>query len=386
MNENQKIPCPKCGEMMNATARYCMKCGTINPNLETNRVLTKSIQKSINDYKTGKSPLLNESNSNIGIANNTGNRKFAFYVTYLLYLFCVIVIGLATYLTGINTLDLLIISSYPMTVILLSIAFLYIYGIELVFMKCNKPWWAGLVPIYNLMVLGDIAFHNKYIGLLSFVPIIGQLFLLVVLYQIGVKFKYNGLLTALLSVVYIPIIGYGDHLYEGKTFVSTSDNKSLEKDYRYKKIFFGTLILLLLGGVALFIMGNMGKVRKANRAINGTYYVLASSKIAKQVSEAAENSTFQCFGAEYNPNAGVYYVVYGDVGDKIHLPLYMMREAISGYAKIDNDKNPREISISLTDGIYGFRETLESEIDADTVREYTSLEDVPTNQVCEIGP
>ena len=97
MNENQKIPCPKCGELMNATARYCMKCGTINPNLETNRVLTKSIQKSINDYKSGKSPLLNEGNSNIGIANNTGNRKFAFYVTYLLYLFCIIVTGLVTY-------------------------------------------------------------------------------------------------------------------------------------------------------------------------------------------------------------------------------------------------------------------------------------------------
>lgn len=385
MNENQKIPCPKCGELMNATARYCMRCGTINPNLESNRVLTKSIQKSINDYKAGKTDLLPGQKSNIGIANNTGNRKFAFYVTYLLYLLFIIVTGLSTYLTGINTFDLLIISSYPMIVIFLSIIFLYIYGIELVFMKCNKPWWGGLVPIYNLMVLGDIAFHNKYIGLLGLVPVIGQLFILVVFYQIGVKFKYNGILTALLSVIYIPIIGYGDHLYEGMTFVSTGDSKSLEKDYRYKKVFFGTLVLLLICGVVLFVMGNMGKVRKANRAINGTYYVLTSSKMTKQVGEAAENNQLRCSGVEYNPNSGIYYVNYLDVGEKVHLPLYMMRDVISGYVKIDNNKSPRELSISLTDGTYGFAETLESEISIDTVTEYTSLEGIPTNLICEIG-
>ena len=63
----------------------------------------------------------------------------------------------------------------------------------------------------------------------------------------------------------------------------------------------------------------------------------------------------------------------------------MMRDVISGYAKIDNDKNPREISVSLTDGTYGFKETLESEIGIDTVGEYTTLEGVPTNLVCEIG-
>ena len=54
-------------------------------------------------------------------------------------------------------------------------------------------------------------------------------------------------------------------------------------------------------------------------------------------------------------------------------------------AKIDNDKNPMEISVSLTDGTYGFKETLESEIGIDTVGEYTTLEGVPTNLVCEIG-
>lgn len=387
MNENvvEKIPCPKCGELMPKTARYCLRCGTINPELETNRILKKSIQKSINDYKAGRTELINEGKGQVSIASNTGNRKLAFNVTYLLYLFLIIVTGAITYLSGINTFDLLIISSYPMTVVLLSIMFLYIYGIELVFIKCNKPWWGGLVPIYNIMVLGDIAFHNKYIGLLCFVPVIGQIFLLVVLYRIGTKFKYNGLLTALLSIIYIPIIGYGDHLYEGQVFVSTDDDKSLERDYRRKKTFFGTLILLIIVGSVLFVMGNMGKIRKANRVVNGTYYVFASSKMLKQVQEAVDNGNIKCSGVTYSPDGGVYYINYIDVGEKVHLPLYLMRESIAGYVKIDNSKSPREYSVSLSDNTYGFPETVESEISVDTVEEYTELGAIPRNQICEIS-
>ena len=214
MNE-ERIPCPKCGQPMQKSARYCIHCGTINAAYETNKKVVSAINKSIADYNTGKMPLIKEKNKGAAIANNTGNRKLAFILTYLLYLLMIIMTGIATYLTGVNTFDILIMSSYPMTIILISVMFLYIYSIELIFMKCNKPWCDGLVPIYNLIVLGDITFHKKYIGLLSFVPIIGQIFLLVMLYKLGEKFKYSGLLTMLFSILFIPIIGYSDHLYEG---------------------------------------------------------------------------------------------------------------------------------------------------------------------------
>lgn len=383
MNQ-EKIICPKCGREIKSDARFCIYCGTIIVANETNEKVARIVQKSIDDYHTGKVPLVEQTSGPTAIASNTGNRSFAFYVTYFLYLCLIIITGVIAYLTGVTSFDILLISSYPMTIIALSICFLYLYSIELIFMKCNKPWWGGLVPVYNLMILGDIAFHKKYIGLLCLVPVVGLLFLLVILYKIGEKFKYNGFLTALLSIVFVPIIGFSDHLYEGKVYVTSGDNKSLEKDYRRKKIFFTTLILLLICGCVLFVMGNMGKVRKTNKAINGAYYVMASKKTIKKVQEAVEANTITCDNINYNSNSGVYYIEYPDLGDSIYLPLYITRDSISAYVKIDNNKNPREYYISMTDGKYGFPETLGSEVSTKTVLEYTKLKVLPDKQICQI--
>lgn len=386
MNEekSRRIPCPKCGELMSVDARCCTHCGTLNPDFINNQTLYDNVQKSIKDYKAGKTPLLKERQGQAHEANNTGNRNFAFYVTYFLYLLMIAVTAFAAFSTGINSFDILIISSYPMTLVMLSILFLYIYSIELMFMKCNKPWWAGLVPIYNIMVLGDIAFHNKYIGLICFVPIIGQIFLLVILYKIGEKFKYNGMFTALLSIIFVPIIGFADHLYEDKVYVTTGDDRSLEKDYRNKKIFFSTLVLILVCGVALFIMGHIGQVRKTNKTIGGLYYAMAGRQTIRHVKSAVEAGDIICKSTTYDSSQGVYYIKYNDLGNNVFLPLYMMRDSISAYVKIDNDKEPREYYISMTDGKYGFSEILEKDVYARNVIEYTSLREVPTVQICEI--
>ena len=379
-----KIACPKCGEMMNADARYCMRCGTINPNLETNKILKKNIQTTIDEYKSGKAPLIKEKSSIAAAANNTGNRTFAFYVTYLLYIVTLIVIGFSAYKNGINTLDFLIISEYPELVIIVSLIFIYIYSTELIFMKCNKQWWAGFIPIYNLMITGDITFHNQYIGLLSLVPVIGQIFMLVMFYKLGEKFKYNGWLTMIFFVIALPIIGLSDHLYEGKVYVTEGDQRSLEKDYRHKKIFVTTFMLFFLCGIALFLMGNMGKVRKTNETIEKTYYVLASKRVVEVVKKSVEENQINCASVTYSADSGVYYISYPDVGNEIHLPLYMMREAIAAYVKIDNSVQPTQYYVSMTDGKYGFQETAIDEITTDTVKNYTSLNVVPSDNVCRI--
>lgn len=380
----ERIPCPKCGQLMYKTSRCCTHCGTINPDYVHNNNLLKNIQKSIDEYQTGKTPLIKEKSSQAQIANNTGNRIFAFYVTYLLYILFIVVTAISSYMTGITSFDILIISTYPLTIITVSVIFLYIYSIELVFMKCNKPWWAGLVPIYNLMVLGEIAFHKKYIGLLSLIPGLGLIFLLVMLYQIGEKFKFNGLLTALFSIIVIPYLGFSDRLYEGKVYVSSNDNKSLEKDYRNKKIFFSTLILLILCGVVLFLMGNMGKVRKSGKIIKGGYYVIASKQVLRKVKTAVEAGNIDCGDISYNSSAGNYYISYNDLGNSVYLPLYMMRNPISAYVRVDNDKNPREYYVSMSDGEFGFAETIESEIVPEDVREYTQIDSLAGKTICTI--
>ncbi|MBQ6497217.1 MAG: zinc ribbon domain-containing protein [Bacilli bacterium] len=379
-----KIPCPKCGELMYADARYCMRCGTINTANESNKALKKAVQQSINSYKAGKTPLINEGNTQTAIASNTGNRKFAFMVTYFLYLGIILLTGIATYLTGINSFDLLIISTYPMTVLLLSVFFIYIYSIELIFMKCNKPWWAGLVPIYNVMELGDIAFHNKYVGLITLIPGVGILFLLAMFYKIGDRFNYNAFITMILSLIYIPVIGFSDHLYEGKAYVSSNDDRSLEKDYRNKKIFFTTAVLLLLGAAILLVMGNMGKLRKTHQSISDVYFVLASQRTIKAVKKAVEEDRIECDNVKYNSTEGIYYLRYNDVSDIVHLPFYMLRDPIGAYIKIDNTQKPRVYYISMSDGSYGFKETIEGEVTKDIVTEYPTLDIISNKNVCII--
>ncbi len=386
MNGNQanRIPCPKCGAMMDANARCCIKCGTINPNLETNKIVQKSLQKSIDNYKSGVTELFNEHNDNMMIANNTGNKSFAFYVTYLLYLAFVLLLVVSAYTNGINSLDFLIVSEYPILLVIGSLMFIYIYSIELIFMKSNKRWWAGFIPIYNLMVLGEIAFHNKYIGLLSIVPIIGQIFMFVMFYKLGEKFKYNGLLTALFVVIFLPIIGLSDHLYEEKVMLTNGNQRSLEKDYRHKKVFVTTFVLFFLCGMVLFIMGNMGKVRKANEAVGNSYYVYASTKVIDKVRKGINDGKVKCNGEDYNPTQGVYYFNYPDLGNKVHLPFYLMRESISAYVKVDNNVNPPKYYVSMSDGTYGFAETVEEEIDEETVIEYSNQAIVNSGNMCEI--
>lgn len=380
----ERIPCPKCGELMYRTARCCTHCGTINPDYVQNKNLLKTIQKSISEYQTGKMPLIKEKSGQAQTANNTGNRIFAFYVTYLLYILFIVATAISSYITGITSFDILIMSTYPLTIVTVSVMFLYIYSIELVFMKCNKPWWGGLVPIYNLMVLGEIAFHKKYIGLLSLIPGLGLIFLLVMLYKIGEKFKFSGLLTALFSIIVIPYLGFSDRLYEGKVYVSSNDAKSLEKDYRNKKIFLSTLVLLIICGTVLFLMGNMGKVRKSGKIIKGSYYVIASKQALRDTKKAVEAGNIDCGDVTYNSSAGNYYISYTDLGKSVYLPLYMMRNPISAYVRIDNDKNPSEYYVSMSDGEYGFKETIESDIVPEDVGEYNQVDSLVGKTVCTI--
>ena len=44
--------------------------------------------------------------------------------------------------------------------------------------------------------------------------------------------------------------------------------------------------------------------------------------------------------------------------------------------EVDNNKNPQEFYVSMTDGKYGFKETLEANINSDIVTTYPELESI----------
>jgi hypothetical protein len=89
-----------------------------------------------------------------------------------------------------------------------------------VFEKAGQPGWAAIVPIYNLVVLLQIAQKPIWWILLYFIPIVSLIVAIIVLHNISVNFgKGVGFTLGLLflSPIFFPILAWGDAEYLGPT-------------------------------------------------------------------------------------------------------------------------------------------------------------------------
>ena len=106
----------------------------------------------------------------------------------------------------------------------LVLSVLMIVSIWKIFDKAGKPGWASLIPIYNIIVLFQVAGMNPLNILLLFIPIANIIVLIKLYIGIGKKFnKGTGFILGLifLGVFFFPILAFGDAVYEG--------NENLEK-------------------------------------------------------------------------------------------------------------------------------------------------------------
>lgn len=86
------------------------------------------------------------------------------------------------------------------------------------FQKAGKPGWAAIVPIYNIIVMLEIARKPMWWILLLFVPLVNLVFLIIINLEIGKAFGKGtgfGLGLAFLSFIFYPILGFGDAQYQG---------------------------------------------------------------------------------------------------------------------------------------------------------------------------
>jgi hypothetical protein len=107
----------------------------------------------------------------------------------------------------------------------LAIVIVVIAGMWKVFTKAGKPGWASIVPIYNLYILLEIVGRPTWwlaFLLLGFIPFIGSLALLVVMFiiywDVAKSFGKDigfaiGLM--LLGIVFWPMLGFGSAQYVG---------------------------------------------------------------------------------------------------------------------------------------------------------------------------
>lgn len=388
MNQDNgfKTYCPRCGSEMNSNSRYCMKCGYLNPTDPANQGMNKFMAKEKQEiYQIGSGQTIVQNNDNnqvtISIASNTGNRLVCFLLNYLIYIGIVIVSFIL--LVGNKVVDLNSIknSLFPDVVLAISIAFIYIYSIQLIFVKCNQKWWYALIPFYNLFVLCDIVFRKKWLGIILLIPVIGQIFLLVILYKMAMRFKYSGLLAILFPIIFVPLMGFGTRLYEGVSYIS--EDRTLEKDYKRKKVFFVTLmILLVLSGILVF-WNNIIEIKGKATKLTNYYYVFATNQIVDKTKQLARENYLECEEYRYDPHKGKYYIWYTDLGEVAYLPFHAYREIISGYVIIDNTSGVSKYYVSISDGTFGYPETLSDNVKLETIIPFEKVKERTDLNICK---
>ena len=87
-----------------------------------------------------------------------------------------------------------------------------------IFVKANKPGWACLIPIYNVIVLLEIIGKPWWWFLLMLIPFVNIIFSIWAINLLSKSFgKSEGFTVGLLllSIVFYPILAFGDAKYIG---------------------------------------------------------------------------------------------------------------------------------------------------------------------------
>ena len=108
------------------------------------------------------------------------------------------------------------------SLVYLALAVLIIVGFWKTFEKAGKPGWGAIIPIYNLILLLEIAKKPLWWIILMLIPIVSLVVSIFVGIEVAKKFGKTegfGVGLGLLPFVFYPILGLGDAKYveDGKT-------------------------------------------------------------------------------------------------------------------------------------------------------------------------
>ena len=106
------------------------------------------------------------------------------------------------------------------TLIFLAIVVAIIAGFWRVFEKAGKPGWAAIIPIYNVIVLLEIAGKPLWWIILFFIPIANLIASILVGMGVARNFGKSdgfGIGLGLLGFIFYPILGFSNAQYRGGT-------------------------------------------------------------------------------------------------------------------------------------------------------------------------
>ncbi len=96
----------------------------------------------------------------------------------------------------------------------------YLYCTWKIFVKAGKPGWASIIPIYNLLVELEIVGRPWYWLLLMFIPVVGIVLEIIVVFRMAKVFGHStafGFGLLFLSFIFIPILAFDSSTYLGAT-------------------------------------------------------------------------------------------------------------------------------------------------------------------------
>ena len=105
-----------------------------------------------------------------------------------------------------------------MGIVWLGVVVLMIASTWVVFTKAGKPGWASIVPIYNLIVLLEIAGKPLWWILLLLIPLVNIIVAILVFMALAKNFGKSelfGIGLALLGFIFMPVLAFGDAKYRG---------------------------------------------------------------------------------------------------------------------------------------------------------------------------
>ena len=102
-------------------------------------------------------------------------------------------------------------------IIWLAMIVLVIAGFWKTFAKAGKPGWGAIIPIYNVILLLDIAGRPIWWIILFFIPFVNFVVCIIVGIDVARNFGKGagfGLGLAIFSFIFYPILGFGDAQYQ----------------------------------------------------------------------------------------------------------------------------------------------------------------------------
>jgi hypothetical protein len=103
--------------------------------------------------------------------------------------------------------------SLTVVVIVLALFLVVAIGLWKVFDKAGQPGWTAIIPFVNYFFLAMAAGKPAWWGILMFVPIVNIIVWFILSIDLAKRFGRGtgfGIGIALLPVIFIPILGFGD--------------------------------------------------------------------------------------------------------------------------------------------------------------------------------